>query len=129
MTHQWLVCGCKAYRKRRNLDGGRRAKKHRLPVNSYAPPANVWHPLQLRLWAQGGHLAVKESKTISKLNRMIAEPLPLQHFMMLSLCPINYVSSSYCLQFYKHIHHTQMLLTSRSGSLQEAKNFHVHMHS
>ena len=43
----------------------------------------------------------------------------LQHFMTLSPCPIDYASCSTY----------QMLLTSRSGSLQEANNFHVHMHS
>ena len=43
----------------------------------------------------------------------------LQHFMTLSPCPIDYAACSTY----------QMLLTSRSGSLQEANNFHVHMHS
>ena len=39
--------------------------------------------------------------------------------MTLSPCPIDHASCSTY----------QMLLTSRSGSLQEANNFHVHMHS
>jgi hypothetical protein len=33
MTHQWLVCGRKACSKRRNLDGGSKAKNHRQGKN------------------------------------------------------------------------------------------------
>ena len=36
--------------------------EHRLSVNPQGPPANVWHPFQLLVGAQGGYLAAAKPK-------------------------------------------------------------------
>ena len=40
--------------------------EHRLSVNPQGPPANVWHPFQLLVGAQGGYLAAAKQKIIKK---------------------------------------------------------------
>ena len=42
--------------------------EHRLSVNPQGPPANVWHPFQLLVGAQGGYLAAAKQKIVKKSN-------------------------------------------------------------